>query len=224
MDRLIKLARWPAPTHARAPPLSVQSTVLRAIYPRARGRLFLRGSGAGLDWVANRAPDEVDGDVSTFRLQVPPVDPVQVKLVRDDGAWMTGRNAVIGRGDAVVLRPAFDRSAGELSSLRTIDLPWGGASTCVCDCRQATASRMSSGIPCCIARMANRCGVTAPTPSAPGASTACSTSCGTSGLSTRSSSSQSTPAKDASSGSRPYGMTRTGEEEEAIICAAWSKC
>ena len=106
---------------------TAQSTVLRAIYPRARGRLSLRGGGAGLDWVNGRAPDEVDGDVSTFRLSVPHFDPVQVKLVRDDGAWMVGRNAVIGRGDAVVLRPAFDRSAGELSSLRTVELPWGGA-------------------------------------------------------------------------------------------------
>ena len=108
-------------------PASIRTTVLRAIYPRARGRLFLRGGSAGLDWVNNRAPDEVDGDVSTFHLQVPNADPVEVKLVREDGAWMVGRNAVIGRGDAVVLRPAFDRSNGELSSLRTVDLPWGGA-------------------------------------------------------------------------------------------------
>jgi len=106
---------------------SEQPTVLRAIYPRARGRLSLRGGSAGLDWWSDRAPDEVDGDVSIFRLQVPHFDPVQVKLVREDGAWMVGRNAVIGRGDAVVLRPAFDRSAGELSGLRTIELPWGGA-------------------------------------------------------------------------------------------------
>lgn len=104
-----------------------QPTVLRAIYPRSRGRLSLRGGSAGLDWDADRGPDEVDGDVSTFRLSVPHFDPVQVKLVREDGAWMLGRNAVIGRGDAVVLRPAFDRSTGELSSLRTIELPWGGA-------------------------------------------------------------------------------------------------
>jgi len=104
-----------------------QTTVLRAIYPRARGRLALRGGSAGLDWFVNREPDQVDGDVSTFRLQVPNFDPVQVKLVRGDGAWMVGRNAVIGRGHDVTLRPAFDRSAGEISSLRTIELPWGGA-------------------------------------------------------------------------------------------------
>ena len=103
------------------------TTVLRAIYPRARGQLRLRGSGAGLDWFNDRAPDEVDGDVSTFRLSVPPFDPLQVKLVREDGVWMMGRNAVIGCGDAVLLRPSFEHGTGELSSLRTIDLPWGGA-------------------------------------------------------------------------------------------------
>ncbi len=113
-------------TSARAEP-NDDTTVLRAIYPRARGRLTLRGGSAGLDWDVDRAPDEVDGDVSIFRLAVAHFDPVQVKLVREDGAWMTGRNAVIGRGDAVVLRPSFDRAAGELSGLRTIDLPWGGA-------------------------------------------------------------------------------------------------
>lgn len=101
--------------------------VLRAIYPRARGRIFLRGSSAGLDWFHNRAPDEIDGDASIFRLTVPHYDPVQIKLVRDDGAWMVGRNAVIGRDDEVVLRPAFDRSTREISGLRTVPLPWGGA-------------------------------------------------------------------------------------------------
>ena len=110
-----------------APDVVEESTVIRAIYPSARGRLALRGGGAGLDWWKDRAPDEVDGDVSTFRLQVPHYDPVQLKLVRDDGVWMVGRNEVIGRGDSVTLRPAFDRTGGELSTLRPVDLPWGGA-------------------------------------------------------------------------------------------------
>ncbi len=102
------------------------NTILRARYPRSRGRVFLRGGSAGLDWVNNRAPDEIDGDESVFRLAIPHLDPVQVKLVREDGAWMMGRNSVIGHGDEVTLRPAFDRTSGELSSLRTIPLPWGG--------------------------------------------------------------------------------------------------
>lgn len=103
------------------------STVVRAIYPQARGRLTLRGDSAGMTWFADRAPDEVDGDLSIFRLDVHPFEPVQIKVVRADGKFMVGRNAVVGRGDAVVLRPSFDRTTGELSGLRTIDLPWGGA-------------------------------------------------------------------------------------------------
>lgn len=102
-------------------------TVLRASYPPGRGRVFLRGDGAGLDWFNNRAPDEVDGSVSVFRLVPESFAPVQVKLVREDGAWSVGRNTVLVRGDERELRPSFDRTAGELSGLRTIELPWGGA-------------------------------------------------------------------------------------------------
>ncbi len=111
-----------APRSERLPP-----TVIRVVYPRARGRVALRGGSAGLDWTTDRAPDEVSGDVSLFRLFVPAYEPVEVKVVREGGAWMVGRNAVIGHGDSVVLRPAFDRSTGSTSSLRTVDLPWGGA-------------------------------------------------------------------------------------------------
>src|SRR5688572_16535384 len=92
-------------------------TLLRAVYPQSRGRLSLRGGSAGLDWLKDRAPDVVEGDVSEFLLDVPHFDPVQVKLVRSDGAWMTGRNAVIGRGDVVTLRPSFERTTGSLSGL-----------------------------------------------------------------------------------------------------------
>jgi predicted alpha/beta superfamily hydrolase len=102
-------------------------TTLRVIYPAARGRVTLRGGSADLDWFTDRHPDEVDGDVSLFRLAIPHFDPVQVKVVRDDGKWMVGRNAVIGRGDDATLRPAFDRDKGDLSGLREIPLPWGKA-------------------------------------------------------------------------------------------------
>nr|HEX4316463.1 alpha/beta hydrolase-fold protein [Kofleriaceae bacterium] len=106
---------------------TTEPTVLRAIYPRARGGVTLRGDGAGLDWFTSRAPDAIDGDTSIFKLDVQPTDAVQVKLVRDDGKWMVGRNPVIGHRDQLVLRPSFDRTTGELSGLRTVDLPWGGA-------------------------------------------------------------------------------------------------
>ena len=107
------------------PSTGADHTVLRAIYPQSRGKLRLRGGSAGLAWLEDKAPDHVDGDVSTFHLSVPDFGPVQVKLVRDDGAWMVGRNAVIGRGDVITLRPAFDRRTGDLSANRMLTLPDG---------------------------------------------------------------------------------------------------
>ena len=112
---------------AEAGPDAHEQTTLRVVYPRTRGSVVLRGVGAGLDWFQDRVPDDVDGDTSIFRLTIPHFDPVQVKAVRADGAWMVGRNAVIGRGDDVVLRPTFDRTVGEISALREIPLPFGGA-------------------------------------------------------------------------------------------------
>src|ERR1041384_3057221 len=80
-------------------------TVVRAVYPASRGRVALRGGSAGLDWFHDRAPDFVDGDHPSFHLDVPHFDPVQVKVVRaEDGRFMVGRNAVVGRGDFVMLR------------------------------------------------------------------------------------------------------------------------
>lgn len=107
------------------PSPSPDRTLLRVVYPQSRGLLSLRGGSAGLDWFNDRAPHVVDGDVSTFHLDVPHFDPVQVKLVRSDGAWMTGRNAVIGRGDVVTLQPSFERSGGDLSGLMMLDVPGG---------------------------------------------------------------------------------------------------
>jgi predicted alpha/beta superfamily hydrolase len=104
-----------------------EPTILRAVYPHARGRLTLRGDSNGLDWLTDRAPDAVDGDVSLFKLAVHASGPMQIKLVRDDGKWMVGRNPVICRGDKLELHPSFDRVTGELSGLRTLELPWGGA-------------------------------------------------------------------------------------------------
>jgi predicted alpha/beta superfamily hydrolase len=105
----------------------VEPTILRAVYPRARGRLTLRGESSGLDWTTDRAPDAVDGDVSLFRLDLHVNEPVQIKLVRHDGKWMVGRNPVICRGDKLELHPSFERVTGELSALRQLELPWGGA-------------------------------------------------------------------------------------------------
>jgi predicted alpha/beta superfamily hydrolase len=99
---------------------------LHVEYPRGRGGLKLRGGGAGLSWFDDRAPDHTDGDVSVFHVEVPRGAPVPLKVLRDDGAWMTGRNAVLSHGEHLRLRPCFERSSGTLSTLREVKMPWHG--------------------------------------------------------------------------------------------------
>ena len=106
-------------THVVTP--ASELAVIRAIYPAARGALTLRGGSAGLDWFTDRAPDVVDGEVSTFCVPVAPGEIVAVKLVRGDGAWMMGRNVVVARGDSIELRPSFERDCGDLSGVRSLD-------------------------------------------------------------------------------------------------------
>lgn len=113
------------PDPAPQVPQDPDETTLKVIYPASRGRVTLRGNAAGLDWVHDLAPIHVDGDVSTFRLRIPSYDPVQVKAVRDDGRWMVGRNAVVGRGETAVLRPAFEHETGRVTALHAVDVGHG---------------------------------------------------------------------------------------------------
>jgi predicted alpha/beta superfamily hydrolase len=98
-----------------------------AVYPPARGRIALRGSLPPLGWRHDVSPDHVDGARSVFRVPLRHGDTAEVKLVRDDGAWMVGRNAVVGCGDTVELRPSFDRTHGVVTPARTLDVPGYGA-------------------------------------------------------------------------------------------------
>lgn len=101
------------------------STIV-AVYPRERGGVVLRGNGASLDWLQDRAPDHVEGDTSTFQLSMPHGESVEVKLVRSDGAWMVGRNVVVACGERLEIRPAFDQVSGTLLPPRAIDVPGYG--------------------------------------------------------------------------------------------------
>lgn len=65
-----------------------ECATIRAVYPSKRGRVALRGGSVGLDWQHDRAPDRVEDDVSIFVLAVEHDEPVELELVRDDGAWM----------------------------------------------------------------------------------------------------------------------------------------
>lgn len=102
-----------------------EEVVIRAIYPAQRGRLALRGGGGELDWQRDRAPERVEGDVSTFRFPVTHGEPVELKLVRNDGAWMAGRNMVAGCGDEITVYPAFEGEQPPLENWRTVKIASG---------------------------------------------------------------------------------------------------
>jgi len=112
-DLVLEGAMAPEPAHR-------EEVVLHVVYPAQRGRLTLRGEGPGLDWHRDTAPERVEGDVSTFRLGVTHGEPVEVKLVRNDGAWMAGRNVVAGCGDEITLFPAFEGEHPPLEAWRSI--------------------------------------------------------------------------------------------------------
>jgi hypothetical protein len=86
---------------------------IRAVHPP--GRLCLRGS-AGLDWQRDSPPQATEGGACVFELEIAHGETVEIKVVRGDGAWMTGRNVVIGCGDRVELHPAFERENGRLEA------------------------------------------------------------------------------------------------------------
>jgi predicted alpha/beta superfamily hydrolase len=116
----------PAPTPASDDPsIHFARATIRASYPLRPGSLRLRGSGAGLDWELDRAPDELDGETSVFHLEVPRGEAIELKIVRDDGVWMVGRNAVIGCGDTLELDPTFDRAGGRLTETQELAVPGG---------------------------------------------------------------------------------------------------
>lgn len=102
-----------------------EEVVIHASYPAKRGRIALRGAGPALDWHRDLAPIRVEGDVSTFRFPVRHGEPVELKLVRSDGAWMAGRNVVAGCGDELTLHPAFEGEQPPLEDWRSVDIPGG---------------------------------------------------------------------------------------------------
>ena len=82
--------------------------MVEVVYPAARGRIGLRGSHAPLSWEATRFPTSVQGDRHVFRVDVPPGEILELKVVRDEESWAQGRNYVVQSGEEVRLEPAFD--------------------------------------------------------------------------------------------------------------------
>jgi predicted alpha/beta superfamily hydrolase len=96
-------------------------------YPRRRGAVGIRGDTAPLDWQRSAAPvrTEEDGDVSVFEVRVPTGKTVEVKLVREDGAWAFGRNLVLVGGDDVAMAPSFEAHGDRLEDWARVDTPSG---------------------------------------------------------------------------------------------------
>jgi predicted alpha/beta superfamily hydrolase len=89
---------------------------VRVRYPRSRGSIVLRGDTPPLSWETSLTPKRVDGDTSVFIFPVETGSAVELKAMRDDGAWARGRNAVVVTGDDLLVTPTFDRSAGTLTA------------------------------------------------------------------------------------------------------------
>lgn len=98
---------------------------LEVWYPAARGRVGIRGGTAPLSWESTREPDAREGDRSVFRIPVPSGRTVEVKLVREDGAWAFGRNLVLGGGDELQIHPSFDRESGRVTAPEALPLRRG---------------------------------------------------------------------------------------------------
>src|SRR4051812_43329738 len=106
-------------------PAHREEVVVHALYPAARGSVTLRGNGPDLDWHRDLKPVRVEGDVSTSRFSVVNGHVVELKLVRDDGRWMAGRNVVAGCGDELTLHPAFEGEQPPLENWRTVRIASG---------------------------------------------------------------------------------------------------
>ena len=91
-------------------------------YPEHKGRLFLRGD-APLDWGRDRQPISRTKDESIFEVPVREGHCLEVKLMRQDGRWATGRNLVLMRGDVLELRPSFEDERGGLGPWYTLPVP-----------------------------------------------------------------------------------------------------
>ncbi|GAC1559832.1 MAG: hypothetical protein NVS3B10_18390 [Polyangiales bacterium] len=110
----------PRPTLAVAERIR-RATVLEVIYPAARGPIGLRGSQAPLSWTETTPPTASAGDRHVFELAIAEGDLVDVKLVRREDDWASGRNYVVHAGDHLHLEPAFERSTSRLSEPATVE-------------------------------------------------------------------------------------------------------
>jgi predicted alpha/beta superfamily hydrolase len=102
------------------------ATFVEVIYPAGRGSIGLRGSHAPLSWEHTHSDAaERDGDRVVFRIEVPPGELLELKLVRNEEEWAAGRNYLVHAGDHLRLEPHFDTQSSTLEANQTLEV--GGA-------------------------------------------------------------------------------------------------
>ncbi len=90
-------------------------TTIELCYPTHRGTLSLRGSPP-LSWTESLSPVRVRGSSHLFEVDVPVDTLLEIKAMRDDGLWSSGRNFTVQGGETLELHPYFERSQGSLES------------------------------------------------------------------------------------------------------------
>lgn len=102
------------------PPPPARPTLIEVIYPPERGAIGLRGNLRPLSWEHTEKPTKIDGDRHFFVLDVPFGDVLELKLVRNDEDWASGRDYAVHSGDHLLLEPAFDAKGGRLEPKESI--------------------------------------------------------------------------------------------------------
>jgi enterochelin esterase-like enzyme len=100
------------------------ATLVEVVYPASRGAIGLRGSHAPLSWEHTHVPSTLDRDEDriVFRIDVPPGELLELKLVRNEEEWAAGRNYVVHAGDHLRLEPYFDTKNSTLEPEQTLDV------------------------------------------------------------------------------------------------------
>lgn len=84
-------------------------TTVEVTYPRALGEIGLRGAPP-LSWTETARPSFAKGSTRIFTLEVPDGLAVDLKPVRADGRFASGRNATVLAGETLRLAPYFEEA------------------------------------------------------------------------------------------------------------------
>ncbi|HSB37121.1 MAG TPA: alpha/beta hydrolase-fold protein [Thermoanaerobaculia bacterium] len=98
------------------------STVVRVRYPRALGDVGLRGSPP-LSWGETTPPARLEGSTRIFEFDVPEGLAVDLKAVRADGRFASGRNTTVLAGETLLVEPHFGEAGLLDEEPRTIGAP-----------------------------------------------------------------------------------------------------